>query len=277
MVTLIQVKSDENLGVTVIIPTFRSEKVIVRALNSVFAQTVQPSEVIVIDDASDDQTVNVAREFAKSYPKIRLLINTQNEGPGRSRNTAWQQATTEFIAFLDADDTWRAEKLQIQLEWFKNNPTAMICGTKHQIVNEPEVIELDEPVSVFGVKDLLRRNRFTTPSAMLRRDISVRFDNKLRLAEDYLLWMEIAATYGSVNRINQTLTVLHKPIFGASGLSSKIFPMYVGELRAINALATKGHIGRIRFIQSASWSTLKLIRRLPTSVLRNIRWRYRRV
>lgn len=125
--------------------------------------------------------------------------------------------------FLDADDTWQAEKLQIQLEWFKNNPTAMICGTKHQIINEPAVIDIDEPVSIFGVKDLLRRNRFTTPSAMLRRDISVRFDNKLRLAEDYLLWMEIAATYGSVNRINQTLTVLHKPIFGASGLSSKIF------------------------------------------------------
>ena len=153
----------------------------------------------------------------------------------------------------------------------------MICGTKHQIINEPAVIDVDEPVSVFGVNDLLRRNRFSTPSAMLRRDISVRFDNKLRLAEDYLLWMEIAATYGSINRINQTLTVLHKPAFGASGLSSKTFSMYVGELKAINALVTKGHIGRTVLVRSASWSTLKLIRRLPISVLRNIRWRYRSV
>jgi glycosyltransferase involved in cell wall biosynthesis len=271
------VKSDENSGVTVIIPTFRSENVIIRALNSVLIQTSQPDEIIVVDDASDDQTVNIVREFAKSCPKLQLLVNTKNEGPGRSRNTAWQLAKTEFIAFLDADDTWQPEKLQIQLEWFKNNQNAVICGTKHKIVNEPTARDTDEPVSTFDVKDLLRRNRFTTPSAMLRRNIPVRFDNKLRLAEDYLLWMEIAATYGSVNRINQALTILHKPIFGASGLSSKMFPMYIGELKAINALASKGHISRTRFFNSACWSTLKLIRRTPTSILRNLRWRFKSV
>jgi hypothetical protein len=153
----------------------------------------------------------------------------------------------------------------------------VICGTKHKIVNEPTARDTDEPVSTFDVKDLLRRNRFTTPSAMLRRNIPVRFDNKLRLAEDYLLWMEIAATYGSVNRINQALTILHKPIFGASGLSSKMFPMYIGELKAINALASKGHISRTRFFKSTCWSTLKLIRRTPTSILRNLRWRFKSV
>ena len=270
-------KSDENSGVTVIIPTFCSENVIIRALNSVLIQTSQPSEIIVVDDASDDQTVNIVREFAKSCPKLQLLVNTKNEGPGRSRNTAWQLAKTEFIAFLDADDTWQPEKLQIQLEWFKNNQDAVICGTQHQVVDERVSVKEDEPVSVFKIKDLLWRNRFSTPSVMLKREISPRFDNKLRFAEDYLLWMEIAATYGSVNRINQALTILHKPIFGASGLSSKMFPMYIGELKAINALASKGHISRTRFFKSTCWSTLKLIRRTPTSILRNLRWRFKSV
>lgn len=277
LVTLLQVKSDENSGVTVIIPAFRSENVIIRALNSVLNQTSQPDEIIVVDDASDDQTVSIVREFAKSCPKLRLVVNTENEGPGRTRNTAWQLATTEFIAFLDADDTWQPEKLQIQLAWFQKNQDAVICGTRHQVVDEPATKDTGEPVSAFDVKDLLRRNRFTTPSAMLRRNISVRFDNKLRLAEDYLLWMEIAATYGSVNRINQALTILHKPIFGASGLSSKMFPMYIGELKAIKALASKGHISRTRFINCACWSTLKLVRRTPTSILRNLRWRFKSV
>ena len=274
MVTLLQVKSHDNLSVTAIIPTFRSENVIIRALNSVLNQTCPPNEVIIVDDASDDQTVVVIREFMKNYPQIRLIVNSKNQGPGQSRNTAWHSATTEFIAFLDADDTWHPSKLGVQLEWFKQNPRETICGTQHRIFDQPEIADATATVSNFTLKDLLHRNRFTTPSAMLRRELSIKFDPKLRLSEDYLLWMEIAATYGSINRINQTLTVLHKPAFGASGLSSKTFSMYVGELKAINALVTKGHIGRTVFVRSASWSTLKLIRRLPISVLRNIRWRY---
>ena len=261
-------KSDENSGVTVIIPTFRSENVIIRALNSVLNQTSQPSEIIVVDDASDDQTVNIVREFAKSCPKLQLLVNTKNEGPGRSRNTAWQLAKTEFIAFLDADDTWQPEKLQIQLEWFKNNQNAVICGTRHQVVDEPVSMKEDAPISVFKIKDLLWRNRFSTPSVMLKREISLRFDNKLRFAEDYLLWMEIAATHGSVNRINQPLTILHKPEFGSAGLSSKTWSMYRGEIKALSLLNQKKHINTVTLFRSVCWSTIKLIKRLPRAIVR---------
>ena len=77
---------------------------------------------------------------------------------------------------------------------------------------------------------------------MLKREISPRFDNKLRFAEDYLLWMEIAATHGSVNRINQPLTILHKPEFGSAGLSSKTWSMYRGEIKALSLLNQKKHI-----------------------------------
>ena len=261
-------KSDENSGVTVIIPTFRSENVIIRALNSVLNQTSQPSEIIVIDDASDDQTVNIVREFAKSCPKLQLLVNTKNEGPGRSRNTAWQLAKTEFIAFLDADDTWQPEKLQIQLEWFKNNQDAVICGTQHQVVDESVSMTVDDSVSFFEIKDLLWRNRFSTPSVMLKREISQRFDNKLRFAEDYLLWLEIAGTHGSVNRINQTLTILHKPEFGSAGLSSKTWSMYRGEIKTLSLLNQKKHINTATLFRGVCWSTIKLIKRLPRTIVR---------
>ena len=268
LVTLLQVKSDENSGVTVIIPAFRSENVIVRALNSALNQTSQPDEIIVVDDASDDQTVSIVREFSKSCPKLRLVVNTENEGPGRSRNTAWQLATTEFVAFLDADDTWQPEKLQIQLEWFQKNQDAVICGTMHQIIDEPASKDAGEPVSAFEVKDLLWRNRFSTPSVMLKREISPRFDNKLRFAEDYLLWMEIAATYGLVNRINQSLTILHKPEFGSAGLSSKTWSMYRGEVKALSMLNQKKHINTLTLFRSICWSTIKLIKRLPRATIR---------
>jgi glycosyltransferase involved in cell wall biosynthesis len=234
----------------------------------VLIQTSQPDEIIVVDDASDDQTVSIVREFAKSCPKLQLLVNTKNEGPGRSRNTAWQLAKTEFIAFLDADDTWQPEKLQIQVEWFKNNQDAVICGTRHQVVDERVLMTVDDSVSFFEIKDLLWRNRFSTPSVMLKREISPRFDNKLRFAEDYLLWMEIAATYGSVNRINQPLTILHKPEFGSAGLSSKTWSMYRGEIKALSLLNQKKHINTVTLFRSVFWSTTKLIKRLPRAIVR---------
>jgi len=115
---------------------------------------------------------------------------------------------------------------------------------------------------------LLWRNRFSTPSVMLKREISPRFDNKLRFAEDYLLWMEIAATHGSVNRINKPLTILHKPEFGSAGLSSKTWSMYRGEIKALSLLNQKKHINALTLFRSVCWSTIKLIKRLPRTIVR---------
>ena len=266
-------KSPENSSVTAIIPTFRSEKVVIRAIESVLNQSSPVDEIIIVDDASDDRTVQVVRDFAISHPQIRLIVNNHNLGPGQSRNAAWNLATTEYLAFLDADDTWHPKKIELQREWFKTNPSEVICGTQHCVINQDKIHSDNEMVSSFTLKDLLWRNRFTTPSVMLRRDISLRFDPKLRLSEDYLLWMEIASEFGRVNRINQPLTILHKPIFGAAGLSSKIFPMYMGELNTIRILKQQNRINHLTYLQSISWSTLKLVRRLPASVFRNLRWK----
>ena len=266
-------KSPENSSVTAIIPAFRSEKVVIRAIESVLSQSSPVDEIIVVDDASDDRTAQVVRDFAINQPQIRLIVNNRNLGPGQSRNVAWNSATSEYLAFLDADDTWHPIKIELQREWFRANPSEVICGTQHCIIDKDEKRDNVGKPSQFTIKDLLLRNRFTTPSVMLRRDIPLRFDPKLRLSEDYLLWMEIASEFGHVNRINQPLTILHKPIFGAAGLSSKFFPMYLGELKTIRILKQKDRINRQTYLQSISWSTLKFVRRLPASIFRNVKWR----
>ena len=273
LVTLLQVKSPENSSVTAIIPTFRSEKVVIRAIDSVLNQSSPVDEIIVVDDASDDQTVKVVRDFATNHPQIRLIVNNQNLGPGQSRNVAWNLATSEYLAFLDADDTWHPKKIELQREWFKVNSSEVICGTQHCIINQTETHSDGEKISRFTIKDLLRRNRFTTPSVMLRRNIPLRFDPKLRLSEDYLLWMEIASEFGHMNRINQPLTILHKPEFGAHGLSSKIGAMYFGEMKALTILNQKDHISLGVLIRSYIWSTLKLARRLPLALFRKLSWK----
>ena len=266
-------KSPENFSVTAIIPTFRSENLVIRAIESVLSQSSRVDEIIVVDDASDDQTVQVVRDFASNHPQIRVIVNDQNLGPGQSRNVAWNLAKSDYLAFLDADDTWHPKKIELQREWFRANSSEVICGTQHCIVNQDQKHNDDENFSRFTIKDLLRRNRFTTPSVMLRRNIPLRFDSKLRMSEDYLLWMEIASEFGHVNRINKPLTILHKPEFGADGLSSKISAMYFGEMKALSILYQKNHISFATLIRSYIWSTLKLARRLPLALYRKLAWK----
>jgi len=265
------------MSVAAIIPTFNSEKAVIRALDSVMNQSVRPQEIIVVDDASTDNTVDVVRKFAARHPELRLLVNEQNLGPGPTRNRGWNLASSDFVAFLDADDSWHPQKLELQLKFFTENPGEVACGTIHQIAGQTEAtqvtIDSTSGISKFSLNDLLRRNRFTTPSTMLRRNIAQRFDPDLRLAEDYLLWMSIAADHGHVSRINQPLTTLHKPIFGSAGLSSKTLAMFVGEIRALNSLRTTMRLSNSKFAFSVLWSALKLVRRFPRSISRKVIWK----
>ena len=102
--------------VSVVIPTYNARSTIERALQSVANQSLNAIEVIVIDDASTDDTINIVSEFsATSKIAIRILRSDQNAGPGSARNRGWDSSTGEFIAFLDADDVWHPQKLEIQV------------------------------------------------------------------------------------------------------------------------------------------------------------------
>ena len=93
-----------NATVSVVIPCFNSAKTIERALRSVEHQTTKPHEVLVVDDASSDDTVSVIEQYARSSSlNIRVIKQSANGGPSVTRNAAWNVATGEFIAFLDAD------------------------------------------------------------------------------------------------------------------------------------------------------------------------------
>ena len=106
------------MTITVVIPAYNSEKYIARAIDSVLTQTHKPDEIIVVDDGSTDNTSEIARKYE---PSVKL-IQQQNTGASVARNTGIEAATSEWIAFLDADDEWLPEKLKLQTEHLKRNP-----------------------------------------------------------------------------------------------------------------------------------------------------------
>jgi len=121
--------------ISVIIPVYNTEKYLAQAIKSVLDQTVQPDEIIVVDDGSTDKSVEVARQF---LPKVKI-ITQQNKGAGTARNVGIKEASGAYLAFLDADDLWVENKLEQQLSYLENHPeTDMVFGIVAQFVS-PEL------------------------------------------------------------------------------------------------------------------------------------------
>ena len=104
-------------SVSVIIPAHNASEYIGRAIESVLAQTRKPDEIIVVDDGSTDDTARIIADYGSKV----IYIQQENAGPSVARNTGIEAATSEWIAFLDADDEWIPEKLELQTELLGRN------------------------------------------------------------------------------------------------------------------------------------------------------------
>lgn len=104
--------------VSVIIPVYNGANYLAEAIESALAQTYHPLEIIVVNDGSTDETAVVAGQFAD---KIRYF-SQDNDGDGKARNKGVQLAESEFLAFLDCDDIWVKNKVEIQINFLSKNP-----------------------------------------------------------------------------------------------------------------------------------------------------------
>ncbi len=94
------------ISVDVVVPVFNNSTTIIRALDSIINQSVIPNRIIIIDDASTDETLSLIYDWSKEFSNVEILQNKSNLGPSATRNRGWDAATSDLIAFLDADDYW---------------------------------------------------------------------------------------------------------------------------------------------------------------------------
>jgi teichuronic acid biosynthesis glycosyltransferase TuaG len=107
--------------VSILTPTYNTEKFIRSTIESAKNQTYINWEMILVDDASTDNTVAIIEEFVKKDSRIKLFKLPENRGNGFARNAALEKATGKYIAYLDADDLWFPEKLEKQIQFLKAN------------------------------------------------------------------------------------------------------------------------------------------------------------
>ena len=265
-----------SASISVVIPCFNSATTIERALRSVEHQTTKPHEVLVVDDASSDNTVSVVEQYAQtSSLNIRVIKQSVNGGPSVARNAAWNVATGDFLAFLDADDQWHPQTLETQLNTMLANPTIVMSFHDHLFGSSEhfETLPFAPVTSQVTLRNYLLRNRSATPTVMLRTALTERFSNTKRYAEDYLLWMTILASHESALHIHATLAHCSNPGYGGSGQSGKLWKMERSELSGFVSLWRSGALSLPTLVAVSIWSITKYLLRLFDTFLIPIRRR----
>ena len=226
----------KELSVSVIIPTFNSSKTIIRALDSVLRQTCLPEEIIIIDDASTDETIITVKRFIDENKQLKtnLLVNENNCGPSVTRNKGITASNQSWVAFLDADDFWHPQKLQIQLELSQKYQCNFI-GTYFGIQSSFNSIIQKENIQIKTLNrfSFLWKNHFSTPSVLIKNSPLLQFDSDMHYAEDFNLWSKMIKHYGTALLIQEKLVSLGGLPYRAGGLSSKLIKMELGELKVL--------------------------------------------
>lgn len=213
------------LSVTAVVPTYNS-KTIDLVIDSILNQTVAVKEIILVDDASTDQScIEKLRRLAdiKSTIPITIHWNTHNKGPSASRNIGWDLATGDLIAFLDGDDFWEPNKVEVQSQWMFDHPDFLLTGHLHNLQKTLSSRSL-------SFNNILFKNYMATGSIMVRRHITLRFNEKLRFCEDHKFLLDVSFIH-PIYIIGQVLMKLGRPILSKGGLSGNLTKMRISQLR----------------------------------------------
>jgi glycosyltransferase involved in cell wall biosynthesis len=175
--------SYERPLVSVIIPVYNGERYLVEAIESVLSQDYRPLELIVVDDGSTDKTAEIAR----SYGSVKF-IQQGNLGAAAARNTGLKAASGAFIAFLDADDLWAANKLCRQMNHLLQNPQI-----DYTIVNVEHFVEPGMEAPQWMTEELLygKHSGYLLGALVARKSVFDRiggFDTTLITSDDADWW-----------------------------------------------------------------------------------------
>jgi glycosyltransferase involved in cell wall biosynthesis len=240
------------MKISVVIPAYNAARFLPRCLESVFAQTLKPLEVIVVDDGSTDNTAAVAEELGAT------VLRRPNGGPGAARNAGIQFASGEWIALLDADDLWAAEKLERQAACIRSETVLVYTGVRNF---DDHGTHGEEPaIDAIAARKMLRyRNPIATSSVLMRRKAALAdggFREEIHSCEDWELWVRLERA-GDFEAVTGPLTryYVYPQSFSANpakmleGLDQIIETTLLAGLQGFNRWAWRH---RIRAVQLCS-------------------------
>ena len=186
--------SDKPELISVILPVYNGEHSIEASVSSVLAQTHKNLELLIVDDASSDNTQEICRMLSGKDSRIKLLSNPGNQGALRTRTKGVEACGSEWIAFIDADDLWQPEKLEKQI-MLRDSTGCDIVYTGSAFTNENGekydwIMHVPERVEY---KKLLKQNIISNSSVLMKKEDYLKYapsgDVAMDMHEDFACWL----------------------------------------------------------------------------------------
>jgi len=192
--------TNDSALVSVIVPVYNRAHLVTETVTSILGQTYRNIEIILINDGSTDDSLAIIQALQLEYPDVIRIIDQENQGQTIARNQGIKKALGKYIAFLDSDDLWVPDKLELQIPLFAEG-VGLVYGGVEMINEHGETKSFDscDPAIQGNIyPQLLVRNRMTGGSVVVLREalnMVGLFDSEFKAAENWDLWLRICREY----------------------------------------------------------------------------------
>lgn len=225
----------EETLISIVMPAYNCENYIVDAISSVLAQSYQNWELLIINDGSKDNTLDIIKGFSEKDARIRPLQNEENMGVSATRNKGIAAASGDWIAFLDSDDMWEPLKLEKQIKVAKENSAGFLFTGSSYINEKGEKYKgIFEVPKIVSYKQLRNQNVISCSSVLIKKKffetIKMERDD---MHEDYAVWLRVLRTGITAYGINEPLIIYRISQDSKSGNKIKTIAMTYKVFRFI--------------------------------------------
>lgn len=248
---------------------YNSNKTIIRALESIKSQTYKGKlQIIVVDDGSIDNSFSLVNEFKTENSDLWIdIVRKTNGGVSSARNEGMKCAQGNYISFLDSDDVWLSEKLELQFKSIINNPSIDLLGCRSNFIKKKSVLvkNRNSLIPLFPFTYIIK-TQLITSTVLFKKEIYERiggFNENMKYAEDMDYWLR-SMEYYKCFVLNTPLVYMEEnnSMKYSGGLSNKLWEMEKGELKNIKYIYKKGQINYAEFVLATVFSFLKYTRRV---------------
>ena len=204
-----KVMENQNLVCSVVIPMYNSEKFIEQTIRSVMTQTIKNIEIICVDDCSTDNTFNIVKKLSEEDSRIVLYKNLKNSKVCATRNFGVARAKCDLIAFLDSDDLWRENHLELLIGKHKETGGKIIFSSYSFMTNDGKKLNKQFVVDdSINYRQLFYQNKILPSASMCEREVLKKYPfSSDELHEDFLCWLNILKDVNIAFGVKDTTTV----------------------------------------------------------------------
>lgn len=211
-----------NPLISIVVPTYNRAHLLPRLFESVFCQTYPHWELVIVDDASTDNTPLVLRGYQEQHPNVKVISLSTNGGAGRARNAGVKQAKGAYVAFLDDDDVALPTRLEKQLQFLSANPAVDLCFSLIRWMNVPLELQIERPAALLRneipadprslFRYLLCNSCVPTPTIVVKASVIQKypFAEDVEIAEDLYPILTMAANGASIRGMPEVLVLVER-------------------------------------------------------------------